>query len=132
MNVQRIFYWLRVGAGVILGILDWLEELEEDGEHGDDLFRPEFKPERIQLWLGILARATLETLDEVGAPPDEGEENGGLFAARGSAQFKPERIQFWLELIARFVVAVFNAANEEKETGKSGERSDGPDSEVGW
>ncbi len=53
MNFERIFFWIRLVAEVILGILDRLEpgEGEESVGNPDD----DFKPERIQVWLGILA-----------------------------------------------------------------------------
>jgi hypothetical protein len=94
MNVEHIFFWIRQVAEVILAVFD-----------PPGAAAPEMKPERIQFWLVVLARAALETLDEV--------ESGS------AAEMKPERIQFWLGLVARFVLAVIAGANGE--TGKSGD-----------
>ena len=94
MNVERIFYWIRLAAEVILEIFD---------RPGTRV--PEMKPERIQIWVVIVARAALQTL--------EGARSGT------APEMKPERIQFWLGLIARFVLAVIAGANGE--TGKSGD-----------
>jgi hypothetical protein len=94
MNVERIFYWIRLAAEVILEIFD---------RPGTSV--PEMKPERIQIWVVIVARAALQTL--------EGARSGT------APEMKPERIQFWLGLIARFVLAVIAGANGE--TGKSGD-----------
>ena len=104
MNVERIFHWVRLVAGLILEVFPQPPEVGEEAVFGPGP-APNMKPERIQFWLRIVARAALEALDGVGA---------------GSAsKMKPERIQFWLELIARFVLAVVAGANGE--TGKSGD-----------
>ena len=117
MNVERIFFWIRLLSQVIPEIFDRVEE-ETPGEGEEVPWNPgtEMKPERIQFWLRILARAALQTLDGF---------------AGGGQEMKPERIQFWLELITDFVVAVFAAVDEE--TGKSGERPDeSASAEVDW
>ena len=109
MNVERIFHWIRLLARVILEVAP-----SPPGVGEESAFDPSppsgMKPERIQVWLRILAQAALDALDGVGVPP----ENGG-----SAIEMKPERIQFWLGLIARFVLAVIAGANGE--TGKSGE-----------
>ena len=91
MDLERFFVWIRLVAQVVLEVVGRLDDLE-------------MKPERIQIWIGIVARAVLYALDGVGGPGTE---------------MKPERIQFWLRIAYRFVVAIFDGANEE--TGKSGE-----------
>ncbi len=137
MNLDRVLFWIRL---IAWGILDVLNALDDDPGNGEPAFRqanvgdPDegFKPERIQVWIGILARAALQAVEEVGAPPPEksGARSIGAGAPPASRRtgrwekFKPERIQFWLGLIARFVLAVIAGVNEE--TGKSGERSVGP------
>ncbi len=132
MNVDRIVFWIRLIAWAILDVLNVLNDEPGAGKSAGG--PPQgFKPERIQVWLGIFARAALDAVEGVGAPPPEpsGEEKAGF-----TANFKPERIQFWLKLIARFVLAVIEAAPPggpggrnavlSEETGKSGERSHGP------
>ena len=97
MNVEALFFWIRVVARAILEVFPGVRP----GAVG-----PEMKPERIQIWLPILARAALRATDAGGNAPE----------------MKPERIQFWLQLIARFVLAVIAGANGE--TGKSGETTE--------
>ncbi len=121
MNLDRTLFWIRLIAWAILDVVNGLGD-EADTDVASVGGPPSgFKPERIQVWLGVLARAALSAVEGVGAPPPEepGVTTAG-FATGGSVAFKPERIQFWLQLIARFVLAVI------EETGKSGERSDGP------
>ena len=125
MNVERIFYWIRLVAWVILEIFPGGDNPGEDEE---GLWNPDptpgtpgrrtpgMKPERIQLWLRVLARSALQAVEGFGEPP--------VIGRAFRPQMKPERIQFWLQLIARFVLAVLDAAIGE--TGKSGERSVGP------
>ena len=107
MNVERILYWIYLVAQVILDVLGADEEPGE-GEESLDL-PPGMKPERIQVFLRICARAILAAFAEVGWTP------GGEELA---PEMKPERIQFWLRLIARFVLEVIAGVNGE--TGKSG------------
>ncbi len=111
MNVDRIVFWIRLIAWAILDVVNALGDEPGTGKSAGGPAQG-FKPERIQIWLGIFARAALTAVEGVGAPP-------------AVASFKPERIQFWLKLIARFVLAVFGELSDE-ETGKSGERSSGP------
>ncbi len=137
MNVETILFWIRLIAQAIHEVLDGLEEGPGDGEESGGDIHPAFKPERIQFWVGIFARAAVRAIDEVGAPPpDSGAENAAAVRSSGLwPSFKPERIQFWLKLIARFVVAVIDLASSEEETGKSGEqlRSGTADpKEAGW
>ncbi len=131
MDVNRILFWIHL---IAQAIVDILEALPGDGEESLGDPPSGFKPERIQVWIGIFARAVVQAIDEAGAPPVEsGEESAGAFAgARLGVNFKPERIQFWLKLIARFVLAIFDGIGEE--TGKSGEQpqSGGADSAVDW
>ena len=108
MNVERILYWIYLVAQVILDVLGADEEPGE-GEESLDL-PPGMKPERIQFWLRVFARAVIAAFDEV-RWPEEGEEI--------APEMKPERIQFWLRLIARFVLEVIAGVNGE--TGKSGD-----------
>ena len=107
MNVDTIFHWLRLVALVILDIFGADEDDRSSGEESVGL-PPGMKPERIQVWLRIIARAVLAAFEEVGW---DGGEN--------APEMKPERIQFWVRLIARFVLEVFAGASGE--TGKSGE-----------
>ena len=115
MNVERIFFWIRLVAEVILEVFDRADEQPpgEEGLRWNPGPGTEMKPERIQVWLRILARAALDVLEDF---------------AGGGQEMKPERIQFWLELITDFVVAVFEAIDEE--TGKSGEQP--TSQEAGW
>ena len=98
MNLEQLIHWIRLVAQVVLEVVGRLDDLE-------------MKPERIQIWIGIVARSVLYALDGVGGP---------------GAEMKPERIQFWLRIAYRFVVAIFDAVNEE--TGKSGETT----GDAGW
>ena len=133
MNLDRILFWIRLIGQAILDILDVLDDEPGTGVESLEEPPPGFKPERIQVWIGIFARAAVQAVDEVGPPPEEsGVESAGAFsgagvAARGPSHFKPERIQFWLKLIARFVMAVFRGrSGVSEETGKSGARSGVP------
>jgi hypothetical protein len=117
MNVIDILWWIRLLAQVILDVFG--DPNGGPGSGGRFVGPvPEMKPERIQIWLGILAQAAIEAIDEV--LPEEGEVG---------PEMKPERIQFWLRLIARFVLAVIDGASGE--TGKSGESAAGPNA-AGW
>ncbi len=142
MNLDRTVFWIRLIAWAILDILNGLDGGPEEDEETVGDVTPWFKPERIQVWIGVLAEAALKAVDEVGAPPAErpGAQSAGLWPS-----FKPERIQFWLKLIAQFVLAVVDAMSPGKpggttaalageETGKSGEPGSGaPDpEEAGW
>ncbi len=127
MNLDRIIFWIRLIAQAILDILDVLDDQPGTGVESLDDPPPGFKPERIQVWIGIFARAALKAVDEVGPPPEEsGVESAGAFSGAGlGTHFKPERIQFWIKLIARFVMAVFRGrSGVSEETGKSGAASE--------
>ncbi len=131
MNLDRVLFWIRLIAQAILDVLNVLDDDPGDGEESVGDPPPGFKPERIQVWIGIFARAAVEAVEGVGAPPPEpsGAETAGAVRSGFWTTFKPERIQFWLQLIARFVLAVIAGVSEERvseETGKSGERSGGP------
>ncbi len=128
MNLDRVVFWIRLIAWGILDVLNGLDDEPGDGdETGGDVY-PWFKPERIQIWISILARAALTAIEGV-VPP----ERSGVQSSSSALwpSFKPERIQFWLTVFARFVLAVIDGLNDDvsEETGKSGERSAAPASE---
>ncbi len=132
MNLDRVVFWIRLISWAILDVLNNLDGDPGSGPESLGDGPPSgFKPERIQVWIGIFARAALKAVDEVGAPPPEAD-NAAVQRAPASfwPTFKPERIQFWFRLIASFVLAVVDGLSEE--TGKSGEPSGAPDSEAGW
>ena len=114
MNVERIFFWLRLVFRAVLDILDAVDDEPGTGPQSVTRGPSGFKPERIQVWLRILAQAGLEAIDDV-AEPGNGPEGVAI-----RPEFKPERIQFWLRLIVRFVFEIFEGIGEE--TGKSGEQ----------
>ena len=122
MNVKNIFFWIRLVAELILEVFPG--NRPPDGEPGDGPGNgkdfghpsPQMKPERIQIWLRILARAALEAIDAVVVPEDDGDGTG--------EEMKPERIQFWVGFVALFVLSVIAGVSEE--TGKSGERAGEP------
>ncbi len=131
MNVDRIVFWIRLFAQVILDVLNALADEPGTGKKAAGGPSQGFKPERIQVWLGIFARSALTAVEGVDAPSPE---VSGKRQAGFTTTFKPERIQFWLKLIARFVLAVISELGSE-ETGKSGEgpRSAAADSrQVDW
>lgn len=114
MTVERIFFWLRLVFQAVLDILNAVDDEPGNGPQNVTRGPSGFKPERIQVWLRILAQAGLEAIDDVTQPG-----NGpGSVAIR--PEFKPERIHFWLRLIVRFVMEIFEGISEE--TGKSGEQ----------
>ena len=90
MNVQRIFFWIRLVAELILEVFPGVEvrppgdEPPGDGEENVGNPAPEMKPERIQFWLRILARAALEAIDAVVVAEDD--------CVGGGEEMQPERI----------------------------------------
>ncbi len=133
MNVDRIVFWIRLLAWAALDFFAGSGDRPPEDEETGDRIAPWFKPERIQVWIVIVARAALNAVNGVEPPV---ERSAAVGSGRFWPWFKPERIQFWVQLIARFVLAVIDelggseeAGSEEagsEETGKSGERSNGP------
>ncbi len=119
MNLDRFVFWIRLIGWAILDVLNALpgygeESLGDDPPSG-------FKPERIQVWIGIFARAALTAVEAVGPPPAEPAAESAR--AGFGTTFKPERIQFWIKLIAQLMLAVVDELGTSEETGKSGERA---------
>ena len=71
MNLNRVLFWIHLIARAILDVLNVLDNDPGDGEESVGDTPPGFKPERIQVWIGIFARAALEAVEGVGAPPPE-------------------------------------------------------------
>ncbi len=82
MNVQRIFFWLRFFAELTLEVLDemdygyWPARQVVDPPAG-------FKPERIQYWIGQLAKFVLEVVATANEETGKSGERSGAAAPAG-------------------------------------------------
>ncbi len=86
MNVERIFFWLRFAARLILDVLG---EPDNPGAAGGlrRLIGPPvgFKPERIQYWIGQLLKLVLELFQ--GSTEETGK------SGEGSGAPAPEEVE---------------------------------------